>query len=521
MMLNHLPMRRVLIISFLIVLLFSCGKEEEKSVPESYTHNLAKGKEALKKGFVVDAKDYFYEAMQSYPEGSEAEYGFVIAEGLWVYELIGMISSLPFQSPSYYPSENQDDVIEKYLTNIFSKLREIHQDVEEHIENLLSRKDPRFEIDSLPFFVWSQKTLDFGGKWGKGDLLALSFYFNFVDAIFSLILSQNLHADYLGTISFARKYIYGNLNGKVIGMLYAYIFIHNPDFLKLKSGGESLWRESLESFKKAFIVLDNFIGTGGGGVFKITSQGENLYLRIGKKYGETGELQPFELMLPQDYPASVSAFVENLSGNGKVILRWHEEILPFLSVMASFILSILPRDYFKGQIPESLKNLLTLVDPVTLENLVKGLLPDVFAVDLHRFLKNPTGIRDLLPYWHEELPEDQSYPYWEWECEERDSEGYPLGNYGIICREGDTFEDSDHFKDTEWEIEKDGFEGRLPYLVFRKPDFSGSFLVNLGKFKDCNGDFPSYSDTFLSPDLKQLNLWLQLLGGCVLEILQR
>ena len=129
-------------------------------------------------------------------------------------------------------------------------------------------------------------------------------------------------------------------------------------------------------------------------------------------------------------------------------------------------------------------------------------------------------MRELFPLWRDDLPEDGSMPYWEWECQERDNDGYPLGSYGLICKDSDTFVDADHFVATKWEFSKDGYLGKLPYLVFTQPSFNGLLWINLENFSSCGTDVGYYGkEGFFLANLRDLNIWLQLFGDCLLSSL--
>ena len=125
MMWNLRLMLRVLIIS---LFLFACARESaEKKIPEEYYKNLQAGKEFLAKGEEIEAGEYFEKALSFYADGTEAKYGLVISKGLKAFNMLGMISSLPFWfSPGFSPSESENEVLENMLIKIFSGIGELH-----------------------------------------------------------------------------------------------------------------------------------------------------------------------------------------------------------------------------------------------------------------------------------------------------------------------------------------------------------------------------------------------------------
>ena len=500
-------MLKVLIISLLF---FACGKGEKTNVPKEYYDYLKEGKGFLAKGEPAKAEDSFEKGLKYY-DGDEALYGLVIARGLKGLELINMITSLAFWAP---PASSENDEIENYILNIFSQFRALNKEAGDLTDKLLKRNDPAFTIDNLPFNIWSAEVLNLKGKWNKGDLYFLRSYFRAMESIFSFLLSFSLHGDYLGTISFARKYIYGTINGEVIGKIYAYILLHNPDFLKLEDIGS--WKEFAEALKESLSSFNTFLKTGGGSIFTLSFQDTGPFLRLGIDPETQNEIV---LQLPDLFPNAVSDFVANFEGKVK-FLEWKDDIAPVLSVITGIVISILPLAYFKWQIPQQYAALLkTLANPSFLDNLLVGLLPDSFGFDIGSFASRPVGLRNLLPLPRYDLPETSSTLYWEWECQERGRDGYPLGKMGIMCRNDDTFIDSPHFADTKWAIEKDGFAGKLPYLIFPDPTFNNLLYVNLYNFKACSiWDAERHKDNFFLPDLFSLNLWIQYLGECLLNL---
>ncbi len=511
------PMQRVLIISVL-VLLIACGSggEDTSTLPAEYLSYLQKGKESLSRGDEVEAEEYFEKALDTYPGGTEAEYGLAISKGLKAFNLLGMISSIPFWfSPPFVASGSENDVIENMLVEIFSGINELHEETVEIVNRLLEKDSPVFEIDSLPVFIWSRKVLDLGGRWKKPDLYLFVTYFDTVNFLASFLLSQSLKADYLGTISFARNYIYSGLDGKTLGRIYAYLFIHNPDFLSLHSSVK--WDDSYRWLTQLFVNLDRFLREGKeGGVLRL----EDDNLLLGKRITDDGA-EDLSIGLTPSFPLAVSHFVDHFTGR-REILGWKDDMVPVLSWGVSIVLRLLPLEFLRDQIPEEYTGLLETVEPAVIEALLNSFIPDTFAMSPAQFFYHPVGLRELFPYWHDELPEDRSQPYWEWECQERDQDGFPLGPLGVICNGDDSFVDDDHFMETVWSIERDYYEGKFPYLVFRDPTFNGLLFLNFSGFETCNVQVPQFvlGDGYVAPDLRRLNLWFEIFYDCVEKIVE-
>jgi hypothetical protein len=265
-------MRRVLgtiaLLALLTIVLGSCGEKIAVKSDPSLAEIMKIGRGYLRDGNGGSAAEAFQAAIRTSPNCDEAKYGLLIARNMQFFslmdQLLTLISSMTASTTDDDTAAPQGgqvsspDSIEPIGDYIQDFLRESaegwYNDAEQLYLELLTFKDPHFEIDHFHMGITGLVEMDFGGRLDRTDLQYFGVFNALVRAIVNIALAHDLNFDFFSitipTINIdlsdltspdgLKNFI--NSLQPIIDLLTSMLtFQANPDFLYLK-GDEGVAR---------------------------------------------------------------------------------------------------------------------------------------------------------------------------------------------------------------------------------------------------------------------------------------
>lgn len=457
--------------------------------PPELAAMLAEGLEWLEKGQPLLALQIYEEALESYPDSVDAQFGAALAEMVDTTEFLLMILSLTNQVGPYVSTTeepNQNEWFAEELHRYFDYLAEGYRSARTRLD-ALEDAELSFDVTAVPVFNVSAPFLLYRGTFDGGDVRMMRTVCDF--AIFGLdvIVTQDLSTDAFSLISLVRSAMFDD-SATVQIVLYsaAFLLSSGPTFLDVHPEyGPGHYAEARDAFIRLSTDLEDALewmrAAGDPSDDEVsglrvhpTNGTETYVLHAGVTTNPPEEPETFtvEFVLP---PAAVGGFAlmaESTEAPGRLVTwddgpRWALSTL----VTVALKLGVFGELSFGGITlsPES-------VNVTTLANLLSSLAPMPLAFDFGTMFQSPTGLRNFLP----REAESGDTMIVEWECPaELEGDGWPNGPGQFLCDSLETLEDAAHFVDTDDEIAADGLTTTFPYFVWRDPTFHGLLHVKM------------------------------------------
>jgi len=552
---NH---KHLVVISFLLLFalsLFACNGSSGPAEEETIQERLDQGKSLLAEGDAESALASFQEILLTLdPDNPQAMWGSALAllqeitaglgDRLAPYlEEIADPGAPPSAPPAVRPlavSLNPllesliDDIGLSTLDEILSLLARVKQQPDFYMQI----EHCPIQINLEPFF---SHRIDIGGEFDLGEVYFFSALLRSFKSIASALMAVNLDISQSGLPQLGFLFSPVVSGGEpeslpdreLVLSCLAGLFGTSPGLFTLEPAlGRDRLDESADLMMAAFADLGNFLAIlpdeeddQSDDVIAFEKEGLRSYL-VFQFRDSAGDPSAVLLEHRDELTRSLGEVFESLSAGGGTPVEFIDDMVPLVATILYGIIQTelldlaleLARPWMEdlfgtgvaALLPDMVETLRGWIGSEgTVEGALEAVLPNVLALDLGRFFRNPSDLflRSLLP----EIVtiSDTEYRFLvEYECTD-------LAPDEFWCEDTELISSAAHFSGTGYFIEDDGIEGRLPYLAFQDPSLDGTILLNLNPL-----DPDQFPDAFSAPDGYALNFVVHTLGNNLLSLIQ-
>jgi hypothetical protein len=198
----------VALVGLLSVFLWGCGDKFDQKEDPTLAEIMEIGRGYLRAGDGGNASEAFQAAVKLSPTCDEAKFGLLISRNMQFFSLMDQLLSLVSQlagqtaGEGAAPQENQiisaevmpiGDYIQGFLRDSAVAW---YDDAEELYLDLLTYRDPHFDIDRFHIGISGLIEMDFGGHLDRGDLHYFGMFNGLVRGIVSILLAHDLNIDF-------------------------------------------------------------------------------------------------------------------------------------------------------------------------------------------------------------------------------------------------------------------------------------------------------------------------------------
>lgn len=381
------------LLSFLFsICIISCGDDEDDN--PTYDEIVQIGKEYLMENKGAAAAEAFGEARKLDVEGTDANFGLVLAHVMQLVNLadmlVDMFSSLlltqgPEPESQMAPAAPQfkadpiGDYIQEFLGDTL--VRDFAES-DAIFEQMAAGDDFVFDIEYYDIIFSGEAILAFGGQFDKTDLYLFGAVASAMNAVVDIVMSHDINFDFenltIPTMDFTNDPI-GAILG-IVDLLEGLLTDPNyPNFLYLKDDGTATMQDAGVSLGNLF---DRFAGTFEQLARETDDQGDDQF-----KYYDTNKNNHYDSALD---PVQIATLI-TIDPDLAMVLKGLGENLRFVFWEGSVKD---PNPYSIDKLNLAMFNDLMIYLGV----LQRPILPDWLGVNLGEFFADPSpdGIRSML-----------------------------------------------------------------------------------------------------------------------------
>ena len=520
----------------------SSGGDPEEEAPD-IQDLIEEGVFWLENGEAEIASGKFKEAFEKDPDNPEARFGYAFSESVVGMELISMIIMVAIQPSPLGGKALKEEEYDNFGEWVDEEMYEMLDIINGHFMRAVELYGPLKEtgglsmhFDHLPVYLSVYEMVWIEGEIDMTDVYIFDGMARTLALLFEFLHAHHIKGDLYTPIAvYENQMSGGEFNMGVVEAILAYLLNDSEDFLAFRPDGLSKVNNTRDLLLGAVQDILNAMSSAQTEIdsdddqsdelftFEMDGDDGHLMLNVYQK-GEATEGEADTPAIEKSVPiispntlTAANALMDQIENGGDPV-PMDSTIMPLISSAAVLAIGFGFMDFIGFELPVDE----SIITPDLLITIINGFVSfDVVALDFNSYYGAPKALREMLPAWtnDEGVGDFDNHLYVEWECpEETADDGYPDGAGTFLCSGGEeTLVDSDHFKDTPYEIEADGKTVPSPYIAMQDPSFGGLLYVDLVGLGFREGEDPYWREadqkTFNAALGKVLSKILGLIGA--------